>query len=110
MLIHYRIAIPIGLFLGSLILLGSLHSTAGQKAAGAKHLETLQPGGMQVSPCAGGEESGLPLPSSFLPNRLPDFQSRVKDFLVSGKYRKLTWCEDKALRDTGPFVNGVSYG
>src|SRR6185295_14761330 len=64
----------------------------------------------QTSPCANRDESGLPLPSSFLPARLPEFQAQLKSFLSSGKYRTLNWCEDKKLRDTGPFVNGVSYG
>ncbi|HET9789612.1 MAG TPA: hypothetical protein VFP47_20930, partial [Pyrinomonadaceae bacterium] len=64
----------------------------------------------QTSPCANGNESGLPLPSTFLPARLPEFQSQLKSFLTSGKYRNLKWCEYKRLRDTGPFVNGVSYG
>jgi cytochrome P460 len=63
-----------------------------------------------TSPCASGQESGLPLPSTFLPNRLADFQTQVKGFLTSGKYKNLSWCEDKAVRDTGPFVNGTSYG
>src|SRR5215813_5905082 len=64
----------------------------------------------QTSPCANEQESGLPLPSSFLPARLPEFQAQLKSFLTSGKYRTLKWCEDKKLRDTGPFINGVSYG
>jgi hypothetical protein len=64
----------------------------------------------QTSPCSKGEESGLPLPSSFRPATLPDFQAQLKSFLTSGKYRTLNWCEDKNFRDTGPFVNGVSYG
>ena len=64
----------------------------------------------QTSPCAKGQESGLPLPSKFLPAKLPEFQSQLKSFLSSGKYRTQNWCEDKRLRDTGPFVNGVSYG
>jgi len=64
----------------------------------------------QTSPCAKQDESGLPLPSSFLPARLPEFQAQLKSFLTSRKYRTLNWCEDKKLRDTGPFVNGVSYG
>src|ERR1051326_603721 len=64
----------------------------------------------QESPCSNGEESGLPLPSSFLPAKLPEFQAQLKSFLSSGKYRTLNWCEDKKLRDTGPFINGVSYG
>src|SRR5215207_6929582 len=64
----------------------------------------------QASPCAGGQESGLPLPSGFTPAKLSAFQAQLKSFLTSGKYRTLNWCEDKKLRDTGPFVNGVSYG
>ncbi len=64
----------------------------------------------QTSPCANGHESGLPLPSNFLPAKLPEFQAQLKSFLSSGKYRTLNWCEDKKFRDTGPFVNGVSYG
>src|SRR5262245_32351030 len=64
----------------------------------------------QTSPCAKGDESGLPLPSNFLPARLPEFQAQLKSFLTSRKYRTLNWCEDKKLRDTGPFVNGISYG
>ncbi|HJY28964.1 MAG TPA: cytochrome P460 family protein [Pyrinomonadaceae bacterium] len=66
--------------------------------------------GAQTSPCANGTESGLPLPSSFPPWRLQEFQAQLKSFLTSGTYKTLTWCEDKKLRDTGPFVNGVSYG
>src|ERR1041384_6022702 len=64
----------------------------------------------QTSPCANKDESGLPLPSSFLPARLPEFQTQLKSFLSSRKYRTLKWCEDKKLRDTGPYINGVSYG
>ena len=64
----------------------------------------------QTSPCSSGDESGLPLPSTFLPARMSEFQAQVKSFLSSGKYRTLKWCEYKKLRDTGPFVNGVSYG
>lgn len=64
----------------------------------------------QSSPCANGKESGLPLPSTFLPAKLSEFQTQLKSFLTSGKYKTLTWCEDKKLRDTGPFVNTVSYG
>ena len=64
----------------------------------------------QKSPCADGRESGLPLPSTFLPAKLPDFQAQLKSFLTSKKYRTLNWCEDKKFRDTGPFINTISYG
>jgi len=65
---------------------------------------------VQASPCANGQESGVPLPSGFAPANLSAFQAQLKTFLTSGKYRSLNWCQDKKLRDTGPFVNGVSYG
>ena len=42
----------------------------------------------QTSPCANGKESGLPLPSSFLPAKLPEFQTQLKSFLTSGKYQR----------------------
>ena len=46
----------------------------------------------QTSPCANAQESGLPLPSSFLPAKLPEFQAGLKSFLTGGKYRNLNWC------------------
>src|SRR5215510_2104272 len=64
----------------------------------------------QTAPLEGPRESAWPLPSTFLPANLPEFQAQLKTFLTGGKYRDLKWCEDKKLRDTGPFVNGVSYG
>jgi hypothetical protein len=96
------------LFLVLLAFLGLSSLSAQQKSATATG---PMPGGTDLtSPCANGKESGLPLPSTFLPARLPAFQSQLKAFLVSGKYRNLSWCEDKGLRDTGPYVNHVSYG
>ena len=41
---------------------------------------TTQPALVQKSPCANGKESGLPLPTSFLPARLPEFQTPTPIF------------------------------
>ena len=41
----------------------------------------------QTSPCANKDESGLPLPSSFLPARLPEFQAQLKSFLDANSDR-----------------------
>ena len=91
--------------------LGVSDLSAGQKSAPTTNRPAMiQTIAGQTSPCAAGQESGLPLPSSFLPNKLPDFQAVLKTFLTSGKYRNLNWCEDKGLRDTGPYVNSTSYG
>ena len=57
-----------------------------------------------------GRNANLPLPSTFLPERLPEFQKILSDFLQHGEYLKLSWNEDKGLRDTGPFINGKPYG
>src|SRR5687768_14985070 len=52
----------------------------------------------------------LPLPSTFLPARLPQYQEQLARFLQCRQYAKLGWAEDKRVRDTGPYVNGASYG
>src|SRR5436190_13617871 len=57
-----------------------------------------------------GKNADLPLPSTFLPERLPEFQQRLTAFLEKGDYVKLAWCEDKGLRDTGPYINKKPYG
>ena len=57
-----------------------------------------------------GKNADLPLPSTFLPERLPEFQKRLTAFLEKGDYVKLAWCEDKGLRDTGPYINQKPYG
>jgi hypothetical protein len=51
----------------------------------------------QASPCANGQESGLPLPSAFLPAKVSDFQSQLKSFLTSGKYRTLNWSTPRSV-------------
>jgi hypothetical protein len=57
-----------------------------------------------------GTRVRLPLPSTFLPDRLPEFQQKLTEFLQRGDYHKVGWSEDKGLRDTGPFLRNISYG
>ncbi|HSS19004.1 MAG TPA: cytochrome P460 family protein [Pyrinomonadaceae bacterium] len=103
---YRRLLVRVGPLLGFLIFVALHSSVVAQNGLSITSKSTP----LQQSPCGDGRESGLPLPSTFLPNRLPTFQAQVKSFLTSTKYKELHWCEDKALRDTGPFVNGVSYG
>lgn len=107
---YLRSSILNRLLLCLLSILAISQPAAAQKASGSKQPAMIQSSEGSTSPCAGAQESGLPLPSLFLPSKLPDFQYKLKAFLTSNTYRNLHWCEDKALRDTGPFVNGVSYG
>lgn len=60
--------------------------------------------------CASRKKADLPLPSTYLPGRLPEYQKALTIFLERGDYLKLNWCEDKGLRDTGPFINKTLYG
>jgi len=57
-----------------------------------------------------GAPASLPPPSSFLPERLPEFQKELTKFLEDGDYLRLGWSMDKGLRDTGPFINKTLFG
>jgi mono/diheme cytochrome c family protein len=71
-------------------------------------LETLTTG----SPCS----DALPVPPELrLPAVVPPgepvaIERTVLGYLSAYKYRALGWCEDKGVRDTGPYINHVSYG
>jgi hypothetical protein len=83
-------------------------AAAAQQQAGAQSNSTK---GAPQRPCWERAEQlhiQLPLPSTFLPDRLTEFQAKLAGFLKHGDY--LNWCADKGLRDTGPFVNKVSLG
>jgi hypothetical protein len=41
---------------------------------------------------------------------LEEFEKQILSYLQKYKYRNLGWCVDKAVRDTGPFVNSTYYG
>lgn len=62
------------------------------------------------SPCAKAQEHTLPLPSTVPPAEFVTFEKRVLAFLQNGDYKQLGWCQDKGVRDTGPFSKGVYYG
>jgi hypothetical protein len=65
----------------------------------------------KLPPCAMGKESGLPLPSTYAHNNDPAaYQTLLGNFLRANTYEKLGWCEDKAVRDTGPWLNNSYYG
>jgi hypothetical protein len=57
--------------------------------------------------CRGGQPPDLPLPSS-LP--LDDYEEQLYDFLFERAYVDLSWCVDRQVRDTGPFILESNYG
>jgi hypothetical protein len=61
----------------------------------------------KICQCPDAKESALPLPSSLAPD---EFHDRLLAFLESGEYARLKWCEDKRVRDTGPWIDGKYYG
>jgi cytochrome c551/c552 len=60
-----------------------------------------------AAPLAYGEPSPLPLPSSMSPI---EYEKSFLPFITSAKYQSLGWRRDKGIRDTGPFIDGKSYG
>lgn len=55
----------------------------------------------------GGKPASLPLPSS-LP--LQDYERILYRFLMERRYVGLDWSKDKAVRDTGPYIQNQYYG
>ncbi len=66
----------------------------------------------QPNPCG----HPLPVPQALrVPAQLPPgepvaVERTLLAYLSSYRYRDLGWCVDKSLRDTGPFIHGVSFG
>lgn len=64
------------------------------------------------SPCS----HAFPVPPELqLPRVMPQgepvaVERTILAYLSSYRYRDLGWCVDKGVRDTGPFIKGVSYG
>src|SRR5688572_28892775 len=54
-----------------------------------------------------GRPSGLPLPSQ---TPLPEYETRLFEFVNARRYAELGWLRDKGVRDTGPFINGTYFG
>ncbi len=84
---------------GSSVLFLSLILVSGCTTASEITLPDLQP-----EP----DEPPLPLPSSMA---LDAYEALLFDFLESKEYQELEgWVRDKRVRDTGPYIDGVSYG
>src|SRR3954447_25223806 len=54
-----------------------------------------------------GRPSDLPPPSRL---SVPQFESKLFEFLNARRYESLGWLRDKGVRDTGPYVDGKYYG
>lgn len=67
-----------------------------------------------LPPCtASTQEFPLALPSTIAPENLEKYENDVLAWLKSGAYadvKRLDWCGDKSIRDTGPWINEVYYG
>jgi len=49
----------------------------------------------------------LRIPANLQPGEPVEFEQKVLHYLSTLEYRKLGWCEDKWVRDTGPFMKGA---
>jgi hypothetical protein len=60
------------------------------------------------NPCPNAKPvpSALRIPANLPPGEPVEFEKQVLKYLSTLEYRKLGWCEDKWVRDTGPFMKG----
>jgi hypothetical protein len=67
---------------------------------------------VETNPCpsASPVPHALQLPETLPPGDPVAFEHQLLDYLKDFKYRKLGWCYDKYVRDTGPYVHGQYYG
>lgn len=64
-----------------------------------------------ASRCRGTGEFPLALPSTIAPERLAAYEKETLAWLQRRAYATdLSWCGDKGIRDTGPWINDVYYG
>jgi hypothetical protein len=64
------------------------------------------------NPCPNAQPvpTDLHLPANLPPGEPVDFEKRVLKYFNTLDYRKLGWCEDKWMRDTGPSIGLVAAG
>jgi hypothetical protein len=84
--------------------IGSLFEQGGPEATandhGTEHASN--------TPGLGAKEHPLPMPST---KTLEEFQKLLFPWVLSREYdHKLAWSQDKAVRDTGPYIKGKYYG
>jgi hypothetical protein len=61
--------------------------------------------------CKGKGEFPLAMPSTIAPEALAKYESDVLAWLNKRAYvTELSWCGDKGIRDTGPWINDIYYG
>jgi len=64
----------------------------------------------ELSACPNAVEHSLPLPTTVPAAQFVNLEKQILGFLQQGEYRRLGWCVDKGVRDTGPFINHNYYG
>jgi len=99
-----KLVVLAGFLCGAIYL--SAFNVTGQRVASAAS-QSVPQDAEKVCQCPDAKENSLPLPTSLSPDELHD---KLLAFLESGEYAKLKWCEDKRVRDTGPYINKTSYG
>ena len=97
-----RIAISLGLVIAAVLVLIS-HTRTSSRLRAAVIPSPTRPS----VPADLGQPATLPLPSTLT---VPRYEARLFAFLNDREYVRLDWARDKGVRDTGPFVDGTSFG
>ncbi len=97
----------LSMFMGGIGYFSLLSLTGHDKVFAAVEAPTALQEDGKLCQCPDAKESTLPRPGSLSPD---EFHDRLLAFLEGGEYAKLKWCEDKRVRDTGPWIDGKYYG
>lgn len=89
-------------FLVMLLICGGFLPRMGTHSGGAPMPTDPDPRTLEL-----GRPSDLPLPSRI---SVAQFEEKLFTFLSERKYVKLGWRRDKSVRDTGPYLEGRSFG
>jgi mono/diheme cytochrome c family protein len=92
---------------GFLCLSGTTVLIDGRRVSALGEPEIDKPAAAQNN-CPDATDPALPLPSSFLPAGMTEFEKRLLQFLEQSGYAK--WCRDTRVRDTGPYIENTYYG
>jgi cytochrome c553 len=71
-------------------------------------------GAAHTDPCPSDKQHAMPdalrLPTTVPPGEPTAIEQKMLAYLSTYEYRKLGWCVDKYVRDTGPYIHGEYYG
>jgi hypothetical protein len=104
------VLLGLGIIAGTIVLAAQLPHGTANAAPDTPHAVPLTALGVNPCPNGGAVPPELQLPAQVPPGDPIVLEKRILGYLKTYGYRRLGWCEDKSVRDTGPYVHGQYYG